>query len=129
MRSVIGLAAPVAVDAVDYGLAVAGAAAGIDHDDDVAVGGEELGVPAIGPGVAPCALRAAVDQEFDGVLFGGVEGGGLDEEALELGFVGGGEPEGFEGSQVELGKEGVVEVGEQEIPSTSLLHHFRHSRR
>ena len=51
-----GLAAPVAVDAVDEGLAVAGRAARIDHDDDVAVGGEEFGVPAVGPGVAPVRL-------------------------------------------------------------------------
>ena len=56
-----GLAAPVAVDAIDEGLAVSGRAARVDHDDDVAVGGEEFGVPAVAPGVAPRALRAAVD--------------------------------------------------------------------
>ena len=82
-----GLAAPVAVYAIDEGLAVAGGAARVDHDDDVAVGGEELGVPAVAPVVAPCALRAAVDEEFDRIFFGGVEAGGRDEEALELGAV------------------------------------------
>ena len=53
-----------------------------------------------------------MDEEFDGVFLGGVEGRGLDEEALDFGAVGGGEPEGFELGQVELGEEGVVEVGE-----------------
>ena len=57
-------------------------------------------------------MRAAVDQEFDGVFLGGVEGWGPDEEALDFGAVGGGEPEGFHLGEVELGKEGVVEVGE-----------------
>ena len=107
------LAAPVAVHAVDDGLAVAGRAAGIDHDDHVAVGGKKFGVPAIGPGVAPVALRTAVDQEFDGIFLGGIEGWGLDEEALELGFVGGGEPEVLHLGQVELDEKGVVEVSDE----------------
>src|SRR5580698_9433619 len=64
----VGFAAPVSVDSVHEGLAVAGAAARVDHDDDVAVGGEELGVPAVAPGIAPRALRATVDQEFYGVF-------------------------------------------------------------
>ena len=45
----------------------------VDRDDDVTVGGKQLGVPAIRPVVAPRALRAAVDQELHGILLVGVE--------------------------------------------------------
>ena len=90
-----GLAAPVAVHAVDKGLPIACRAARIDHDDDVAVGGKELGVPAIAPIVAPGALRAAVDEELTGYFFAGSKPGGRNEEAFDFGLVLGGEPEGF----------------------------------
>ena len=79
-----GAAAPVAVDAIDEGLAVAGGTTGIDHQHDVAVGGEQLRVPAVGPGVAPGALGSAVDEELHGVLFVLVEVGRADEEALDV---------------------------------------------
>jgi hypothetical protein len=107
-----GLAAPVAVDAVDDGLPVARRAAGIDHHHDVAVGGKQLGVPAIAPRVAPVALRPAVDEELERIFFGGIEAGRANEKAFELGTILGGEPEAFHLGQVELGEEGVVEVSD-----------------
>ena len=60
--------APVAVDGVNELLPVAGRAVEVDHHDDVAVGGEQLGIPAIRPVVAPRALRAAVDEELHRIL-------------------------------------------------------------
>src|SRR5579862_10022099 len=50
--------APVAVDGVDEFLSIAGRAVGVDHDDDVSVGGEQLGIPAVAPVVSPGAFRA-----------------------------------------------------------------------
>src|SRR6185312_16624552 len=82
----------------------------VDHHHYISVGGKELGVPAVGPGVSPRALRAAVDEEFDGVFFGGVEVGWLDEEALDFGAVRAGEPEGFERRQAQRLKEARVRV-------------------
>ena len=90
-----------------------GRAAGIDHHHDVAVGGEELGVPAIAPVVAPVALRAAVDQKFERVLFRRIEARRADEEAFELGAVLGCEPEGFHLGEIEFGEKAVVEVGDR----------------
>ena len=95
----VGLAAPVAADLVGERLAVAGRAVGVDHDDDVAVGGEEFGVPAVGPTVAPRALGSAVDEELDRVFLGGVEARGLEQEALDLGVVRAAEGEGFPGAR------------------------------
>ncbi len=107
-----GTATPVSVDFVDELLAVAGGAARIDHDDDVAGGSEEIGVPAEVPIVSPGTLRTAVDEELDGILAGGIEAGRLDEEALHLFFLRAGEPEPLDGLHLDLGQERIVDVGE-----------------
>src|SRR5262249_50737757 len=70
-------AAPVAVDLVDKLLPVAGRAMEVDHDDDVAVGGEEFGIPSVGPVVSPRALWSAVNEELDGIFLVGIEVGWL----------------------------------------------------
>jgi hypothetical protein len=56
----------------------------VDHEDDVAVGGEEFGVPAIGPVVSPGALWPAVNEEFDGILLVGIEVGRADEQSFNV---------------------------------------------
>jgi len=53
-----------------------------------------------------------MNEEFDGVFLCGVEVRRTDQEALDLDAVGSGEPEGFHLGEIELGEEGVVEVGE-----------------
>ena len=77
------LAAPVSVDRVGERLAVAGRAVEIDHDRSVAAAGVGLRVPAIVKVVAERALRAAVNQEGDRVLLGGVEIHGLDDVGVD----------------------------------------------
>src|SRR3546814_21027057 len=62
------LAAPILVDAVGEGLAIAGRAVEIDGDDAIALLGIKARVPARRPAVAEAALRSAVDQESDGQL-------------------------------------------------------------
>jgi len=84
----------------------------VDHDDHVSIGGEQLGIPAIAPVVSPGPLRSAVDEELHGILFAGIEVGGLDEEALDFVAVRAGEPEGFEGGHGDLGENGVIEMGQ-----------------
>ena len=54
--------APVVVDGVGEGLAVAGRAVEIDHDHGVSGRGVDLRVPAIGPALGPGRLGPAVDQ-------------------------------------------------------------------
>ena len=107
-----GTATPVSVDLVDELLSVAGGAARIDHDDDVAGGSEEIGIPAEAPIVSPRALRAAVDEELDGIFFGWVEAGRLEEESLHLFFLRPGKPEPLDGLHLDLRQYGVVEVSE-----------------
>ena len=53
---------------------------GFGSDDDPALRGPERRVPARGPAVLPRALRAAVDEEDDGVLLRRVEHRGLDSQ-------------------------------------------------
>src|SRR3546814_17438358 len=62
------LAAPILVDAVGEGLAIAGRSVEIDGDDTIALLGIKARVPARRPAVAKAALRSAVDQESDGQL-------------------------------------------------------------
>src|SRR6185437_15307510 len=84
----------------------------VDANDHVAAGGEELPVPAIGPGISEGGLRAAVHEEFDGVFLGWVEVGRLDEEALDFGAVRAGEPEGFEWGHLYGVAQSAIEVSE-----------------
>ena len=90
-----GAAAPVAGYFVHEFLSVACRPAAVDADDDVARGGHQLPVPAIAPGVALGGLRAAMHDELQGVFLGGIEVGGLEEKAFDLGVVDAREPEGF----------------------------------
>ena len=55
--------APIAVDRIGEGLAVAGRAVEIDGHRAIARSGEHPRIPAIGPAVAERALRAAVDEQ------------------------------------------------------------------
>jgi len=106
-----GLAAPVAVHAIDNRLPVAGRAARIDHHHHVAVRGKQFRVPAVAPRIAPSPLRPAVDKELDRVFLGRIEARGPNDEALQLGLVGCGEPEVLHLRQIELGEKGLVQVG------------------
>src|SRR3546814_12546041 len=56
------LAAPIFVDAVGEGLAVARRTVEIDDHRSIAMGRERLGIPAIGPAIAEAALRPAMAQ-------------------------------------------------------------------
>src|SRR6266849_5263225 len=85
-----GLAAPVAVDAVNKFLPISGRPARVDHDDHVAISGKEFGVPAIRPLVAPLSLRSAVDQELYRIFFLRVEVWRFDDEPLDFGPFGSG---------------------------------------
>ena len=71
----VDLAGPVLADLVGELLAVAGRAAGVDRDHGIARSGEHLIIPPPVPFVVPGALRAAVDQEDDGIGLLGVEPG------------------------------------------------------
>ncbi len=104
----VGFAAPVAVDAVYEGLPIAGRAARVDHHDDVAVRGEEFSVPPVRPRVAPCALRAAVNEQLRWVFDVRIIARGRNEEALDLGAVGGWKPEILHFGEIKLSEEGVV---------------------
>src|SRR5579883_2442795 len=66
-------------------LAVAGAAARVGVEDDVAQGGPDLFFKI--EAVAIVAERAAVDFEDKGVFFRGIEIGGMDDPALNLAMV------------------------------------------
>src|SRR3954471_22237161 len=85
------LAAPVAVDAVGEGLAVAGRAVEIDRHPAVIGGGEQFGVPRRGPAVAERARRPAMDEQRDGEPAGGALA--LDDLAPDLIAIGAGEME------------------------------------
>src|SRR5882724_7861530 len=80
-----GLTAPVAVDAVNKLLPIACQAARVDHDDDIAAGGKQFGIPAIRPFIPPLSLWAAVDQELHGIFLLRVKVWRFDEEALNFG--------------------------------------------
>ena len=69
------LAAPVTVNRVGEGLAVAGAAMKIDRDHRITLGGEDPRVPAERPGIVERALRTAVDEQQHWQLAGRVRGG------------------------------------------------------
>src|SRR5450631_1940475 len=102
--------APVAVDGVDELLPVSGRAVEVDHDDDVAIGREQFGIPAIAPVVSPGPLRPAVDEELHGIFLRGVEVRRLDQEALDFVVVSTGEPEGLERGHVNLRQDSVIEM-------------------
>src|SRR5262245_31983490 len=82
----------------------------VDHDDDVAIGGEEFRIPAIRPVVSPGTLRAPMDEELHGIFLVGIEVGRFDEETLNLVAEGAREPEGFDGGQGDLGERYIVEM-------------------
>src|SRR5258708_4846205 len=116
-----GFAAPVAVDAVNKFLPISGRPARVDHDDNVATGSKQLGIPAIRPFVAPLSLRPAVDQELYRILFLRVEIRRLNEETLNFSSLGVGKPEGFHGLHRDLGEHGVIEVGEPNRCESALI--------
>ena len=79
--------APIQVDVIHEFLPVAGGASRIRHDHYIARGREHLRIPAIGPGVAPEALRSAVDQQQNRIFSGGIEVGRPHQKTLHLGFL------------------------------------------
>jgi hypothetical protein len=66
-------AAPIAINLVNKFLTVSGLAVEVDHDDDVSASGEKLSIPAVTPLVAHRHLGASVDDEFQRILFAGIE--------------------------------------------------------
>src|SRR5579859_2879716 len=106
----IRLAAPIAADFVNELLPVAGRAARVDQDHYVAVGGEKLKIPTVGPEIAPHSLRSAVNDELDWIFFTGVKIRRLENEALNLGLPCASEQERLERLHGYLGKDSVVEV-------------------
>ena len=83
--------APVAFDGVDKVLAEARRAGGVGQDDDVALLGEDGRVPARAPFVEEGGHGPAVDPEEEGVLLARGEGGGFDDEGLDVVGAGAGE--------------------------------------
>src|SRR5436309_7438296 len=75
-------AAPVAIDGVNEVLPVSGRTVEVDHDDRISVSREQLRIPAIRPVISPGTLRPAVDEEFQRILFAGVEVWRSDESAF-----------------------------------------------
>src|SRR5215472_18434788 len=71
--------APVAIDGVDELLAIAGGTVEVDHCHNVAVGGEELGVPSIRPIVTPGSLRSTVDEVLQRIFLALVKVGRPDK--------------------------------------------------
>ena len=65
----VGQAAPLLLDGVGEGLAVAGGSRGVGADGDVALFGEDGWVPARAPAVAPSALGSSVDEKCERVSF------------------------------------------------------------
>ena len=61
---------PVQLDGVCELLAEPGAPRWVWLDDDVALVGEDFGVPFLVPGIGPGVFRAAVDEEGEGVFLG-----------------------------------------------------------
>ena len=103
-------AAPVAVDRVGEGLAVAGRAVEIDGDRAIARRGEHPGVPAIGPAIAERALRAAMDQQQRRQRAGGA--GGLDDLAPDGVAMRAGEAEAPHRHRIEVGELVGVDLGQ-----------------
>ena len=83
--------APVAFDGVDIVLAEARRAGGIGQDDDVALLGEDGRVPPRAPFIEISGHGPAVDPEEEGVLLARGEGGGFDDEGLNVVGAGAGE--------------------------------------
>lgn len=77
---------PVQLDGVCELLAEPGAPRGVWLDDDVALVGEDLGVPFLVPGIGPGVFGPAVDEEGEGVFLRWVEVLGVGEPSLELGW-------------------------------------------
>ena len=75
---------PVILDSVGEFVAVPGRAGWVWRDDDVALVGEDLGVPAGAPGVVPGALGTTVDEVGEGVFLALVEAFGVDYPGVDL---------------------------------------------
>src|SRR5205807_4217805 len=108
----IARADPVLIHAIDEGLPVAGAAARIYNDHHIAIGGKELSIPAVGPFITPLALRPAMDEELDWILFVFVEAGRLEQKALNFSAASAAKPERFHRLHGDLGQDGIVHVAE-----------------
>ena len=124
----IRFAAPIAADRVGELLSVTGRAMEIDHDDDIAVGREQLRIPAIRPRISPRALRSAVDQKLQRIFLVRIESRRLDEKSLHVFIVRAFERERLHRLHVDLRQQRVVHVGDccNRIPwSTSLVDRSR----
>src|SRR5580704_18719280 len=89
----VNLAAPIVSDVVDKFLSIPCRAPRIDHHGYIPWGSEELFVPAIAPVVGPRPLRAAMHEQEQRILLGGIKVRRLDNQALDAGASGTLEPE------------------------------------
>src|SRR5450432_2273579 len=109
--------APVGDDAAGKFHAATVAAAIVDGQDHVAVGGEKLAlelkrIGVEGQAVIVLAVGSAVNPEKSGIFFRGTVGGRLDHHAVDFGAVLAFEGDVFDGAELELGEERVVVSGE-----------------
>jgi len=74
----------------------------IDHHHDVAVGCEQLRVPAVRPRISPRPLRPAMDQKFERIFPRRIESRRLDHESLHLLVIRAFEGERFQRLHVDL---------------------------
>lgn len=77
-----GDTSPVSAHHVAVALSESGRSVGVDHGHSVAALSPKLRIPSIAPSGVPSALWTAVDEQYKGPLFGGVESSGLEEPAL-----------------------------------------------
>src|SRR5262249_39926800 len=95
-------AAPILADLVDVLLAEAGTAARIGHRDDIALGGPDLGVPAITPRIRPRALRTTVHEIDERPLLVRIEAGRFEDPHLHRRAAGALDRNAFGFWQIEL---------------------------
>src|SRR5215475_11577496 len=104
-------AAPVSVDGIGKVLSVAGGAVKVNHNHYIAAGGEELGIPAEAPVVAPGPLRASVDEKLHGIFPAGVKVRRLEQSPFDLFPMGTLEPEGVGIRHADPRKQAVIHMG------------------
>src|ERR1700688_4912218 len=108
-------ATPLAVNRIDEFLAIPRRSVEIDHDDHVAIGREEFGIPTIAPVISPSSLWSPVNQEFDRVFFLGIEVRRLDKEAFHFFIARAREPESFERSHGDARENRMIEIGQLDL--------------
>src|SRR5690348_5325314 len=89
----VGLASPISTNTASERLSIAGRPVKVDHHGDVAIGGKQIGIPTVGPGIIPGPFRAAVDEEFHRIFLTRIEVWRLEDEAFHALAIGAAEPE------------------------------------